>query len=165
MKKSFLALLLSSVLLFGCNAPKGEAAESSSAAASSSEVSSSSSSQESSSSEPAASYTVKGVMEDICTAFFGSAVEDEDYFSDGEGGYYTGANFGAYGEEYLEMAVETVISYLPDYCVEVFAPVEDTWEDGDPGYFAGYCTDDESVNIQIGSYIYSGSLCAQVNVY
>lgn len=120
---------------------------------------------EESSEEPAVVYTVQGVMEDICTGIFGSAVLDDNYWSDGQGGFYTGVGFGSYGEEYLALAVNTVIGMLPDYCVEVEATHTGTWEDGSNGAFASFATDDGTISVELGSYVYNSKLYAQINVF
>ena len=129
----------------------------------STEESSEEESQEESSEAPA--FTVQGVMEDICIGIFGEAVLDDNYWSDGQGGFYTGVGFGSYGEEYLALAVNTVIGMLPDYCVEVTATHTDTWEDGSNGAFALFATEDGAVGIEIGSYVYNAKLYAQINVF
>ena len=120
-------------------------------------------SEEESIDESVITYTAEGVIQDICIALFGEATLDDNYFSDGADGFYTGVSFGAYGEEYLGLATTTIINNLPDYCVEVSAPAEDTWEDGSKGVFAIYSAGE--IIIQIGSYVYNGKLCAQVNVF
>ena len=114
--------------------------------------------------QPEPAYVAEEVMQDICLAIFGSAEAEEDYFSDGEDGFYTGVMFGEYGEEYLAAGVQVTASYLPEYLLEVQAPEMGTWDDGEPGCFASYAPEDESVAVFIGSYIYSGYLCAQINV-
>lgn len=155
MKKTNLLLALSAMFALGLVGCK----EQSEAPASSEPTS------EVTSSEPAVVYTAEGVMQDITTALFGTAVLGEDYFSDGADGFYTGVSFGEYGEEYLELAVETAAEDLPEYCVEVSAPAEGTWDEGDAGYFATYATEDGSISIQLGSYVYNSQLCCQINVY
>ena len=126
-----------------------------------------SSESEPSTSEPVevSEYTAEGIIQDICTNLFDSAILDEDYFSDGADGFYTGVGFGNYGSDYLKIAVTTVVNYLPEYCVEISSATAGTWDDGEDGYFATYASDDYCFGISIGSYIYNSNLCAQVNVY
>lgn len=175
-------LSLAAISLGGCaiNSSSSDASQSSepqtSITSSSSTSSSSATSQSSSESSvptsssseeepPVVVHSAEETIQDICSALFGSAVVEEDYFSDGEDGFYTVVNFGAYGEEYLELAVSTVINYLPDYCVEISAPEAGTWGSGEAGYFAVYATEDYSVAVELGSYIYNSNLRAQISVY
>lgn len=167
MKKSFLGIAALAALFLGACTAKTEVAPTEITSEISEVTESESSSDAESSSEEAVVYTAEGVMQDICNAIFGSAVAEDDYLSDGEGGFYTGINFGSdhASEEYLEVAVTTTASYLPEYVSEVSAPAAGTWSDGEAGYFASYGIEGSELSIQIGSYIYNSNLCAQVNVF
>lgn len=111
-------------------------------------------------------YTLQGVIEDICIAVFENVTDPTDYYqSDGDGGYVTAVNFGEEyaDEQYLSAAVTMIAEDLPDYCESLGDPKADTWEDGSNGYFQLFSVPGDIV-VQLGSYV-DGALYCQINVY
>ena len=165
------SILCSTLMLTGCNRATGTGSHSGSSEPE--VVDPSEPSEPSEPGEPSEPVVLKTALEvtaDISTTLFGKVIsESEDsenytYWENTDGSYGIGVSFGSYGEEYLEVAVTSAASYLPEYCIEVVAPTVGTWSDGSNGYFALYATDDEAVEVEIGSYVYNSTLCAQFTI-
>ena len=118
-----------------------------------------------------ATHTCKSVIIDICKILFEeddpkSDLEDSNnysYWDNGDGTYGTGVSFGSYDESYLESAVESVAEEIPTYLVSQGDPEADTWSDGSNGYFQLFLVDE--VAVQVGSYVDSGTLGTQIDVF
>lgn len=116
--------------------------------------------------EPAPLYTPEQVLVDIMVALTGATPIKGTHYGEQAGLFYTTITFGAYGEEYLPVAITTVVNNLPEYVTEeVYGPEEDTWDDGSKGVFAGYATSDYSVAVELGSMIREGTLACQIMTY
>ena len=106
--------------------------------------------------------------EDIMSEIAYNIFEDETaYKSDGEGGFYTAAQWGSTSEYDLVSAIEEFAMYcLPDsICYVLEEPALGTWSDGDDGGFAEYCNEDGSVIVDVGTYLSGSYVILQVNVY
>ena len=163
-KLALTMLLASGLVLTGC----GESSESSSGS-STEPTSSDTSSSSSSSSSSAAAHTAESVIKEILQAMFGSAVSGTDYLVDGTS-CYTVVSMGDFTktdaaeiEEGLIAAVNTIVSYLPDYLVISEATAIDQWDDGSKGAFATYTVD--SISVELGSYIDTAVMYGQIIVY
>lgn len=114
--------------------------------------------------------TIEGVIQDISNAVFGSAVLNEDYFSDGEDGFYCGVIFGDGGESLLENLCKYACSFVPEYMGDapVVGPTATKLKDGSPAYTAAYLSEKKTV-VQILCYVYetatASKLVAQYSVY
>lgn len=160
-KLALTMLLASGLVLTGC----GESSESSSS--SSTEPTSSDTSSSSSSSSEAA-HTAESVIKDIAQAMFGSAVSGTNYFVE-DTSFYTVVSMGAFTktdaaeiEAGLIAAVNTIVSYLPDYLVVSEATAIDQWDDGSKGAFATYTVD--SISVELGSDVDTAVMYGQIFV-
>lgn len=115
--------------------------------------------------EPVLEYGAESILVEIMKTLTGAVPVKGQHYGEEDGMFYTSINFGDYGEEYLEVAVTTVISALPEYCVEYSAPTAGTWSNGAAGVFATYVTEDLSVAIELGSMINAGKLYCQITTY
>lgn len=109
-------------------------------------------------------YDIVEVCTELTYSLFGVETNYFEYDSDYDC-YYSAFDWGTESEYTLLSAVEEAVEYLPLYFIEVTAPYEDTWEDGDAGAFAQYETDDGSIVCEIGSYAYGGSVSMQFVLY
>ena len=108
---------------------------------------------------------LEDILVEICYNLFEEEENQFDYDSE-DGSYYLGLTWGTSSDYTLLEAVEEASYYLPEsFVYEVEAPYEDEWEDGDQGAFATYCTEDEKIYCEIGSYEDDGDIVVQFCVY
>lgn len=102
-------------------------------------------------------YTILGVAQDIATAL---ETEYEEY----DGDYYISIEHeNAQITDSTEI-LESLDAELPEY-LELGSEIEEsTWYDGDAGYFVYYYTPDESVALEIGTYMDDTTLVVQIAV-
>ena len=127
--------------------------------------------------EPEVVYTAESVAEEynanlVEAGYSFLQVEwDEDYEE-----YGLAVSFGESSdesEENLGSAAYTLAMFLPEYMSEglsIYGNPEsegyyDLFGDGSCYYYAGFATEDESVEAVVISYIYSSLLIAQISIY
>ena len=109
----------------------------------------------------------ESIIKGIASSIFGSAVEGVDYDAEDDGSFFTGVTLPEATEEDLEDAVEYVISYFSDIVtIDEYGitPYNDS-QSGLSGYEA-YCYNaDESVEVNVYSFMYEGVLYVNISVY
>ncbi len=109
-------------------------------------------------------YTPKSVIQDIINTIY----EDPSAVTPGtdDGAYYTVVSWGTSAEYTLESAVVEAETFLPDYLVVLFPGEAFKWEeDNSDGYGVTYITDDETVCLDIGSWVESNEIVLQFVTY
>lgn len=109
-------------------------------------------------------HTPKSVIQDIINSIYvdPSAVTPET----DNGIYYIVEFWGTSAEYTLESAVVEAETFLPDYLVVLYPGEDFKWEeDNSDGYGVTYITDDETVRLDIGSWVESDEIVVQFVAY
>lgn len=111
--------------------------------------------------------TLEEVMQDIAAAFWEveEPVLGTDYRSDGEGGFFTAASFGAGDESKLPSLFSYCAYYIPEYMGDpVVGPKSTTLSGGIPAYYANWLSANGKA-VQLLCYVNGGKIYAQFSVF
>lgn len=103
--------------------------------------------------------TIASIAEDIATNL---GFTSSDIQWDGDDAYIACVIDGATS---LEEACTEAIYYLPDYLEVSEEPTAGEWDDGDAGYFATYLDSENSIAVEIGTYLSGSDYVVQFCVY
>ena len=109
--------------------------------------------------DPGDERTVASIAEDIATNL-GFTSSDIEW--DGDDAYIACVIDGATS---LEEACVEATYYLPEYLEVSEEPTAGEWDDGDDGYFATYLDSENSIAVEIGTYLSGNDYVVQFCVY
>lgn len=109
--------------------------------------------------------TPESLIQDLCTGVWGTAVLNDDYYSDGQGGFYTTIGMQANDESKNQYYAEMIQSYFVPENFSVYQAGETTLSSGIAAYEIVLVDFDLGLVYQITAYVHPTAACNVIQVW